>query len=414
VLYQNGPAPGFGTDTLIRLEQPPTLATGGRLYIQGRPFPTSANVVWTGDHTSQTACLQTGLQAPGLPIPTTISSFDDESLRMNDAARVTLRVTLALGGGVTQANRVVLYEGPHDQLGVIARTGEPVPGYPAATLTGIDADTIRTNDAGAVVWGGTVTGGGTDEVLIARGSGTDALLVKDGDPIPGLPGLTLDQVSRHTVEMNALGRVAFTAAIAGAPADADSGLFIADPSGFQLALREGDPLPGGGTLADVRGVNFDFNARDQLVLYTAAVTGQTSSGVLLATTPSGQLVELARSATGFASDDGFAGTVSATHPWSVPFEAGSAQSGQRSVFNDEGQLIASLAFTGSTGSGVFLFDIEDPCAPDVNNDGVLDNGDIGAFVALFLAGDPAADFTGDGILDNGDIGAFVAAFLAGC
>jgi|GEM_PF-2441850 len=54
------------------------------------------------------------------------------------------------------------------------------------------------------------------------------------------------------------------------------------------------------------------------------------------------------------------------------------------------------------------------CDPDVNGDGVLDNGDISAFVVLFLAGDLAADFTGDGILDNGDIGAFVTAFLAGC
>jgi len=54
------------------------------------------------------------------------------------------------------------------------------------------------------------------------------------------------------------------------------------------------------------------------------------------------------------------------------------------------------------------------CPPDMNNDGVLDNGDIGAFVAAFLASDLAADFNNDGILDNGDISAFVAAFLAGC
>ncbi|MFG0305111.1 MAG: GC-type dockerin domain-anchored protein [Phycisphaerales bacterium JB040] len=54
------------------------------------------------------------------------------------------------------------------------------------------------------------------------------------------------------------------------------------------------------------------------------------------------------------------------------------------------------------------------CDPDVNGDGVLDNGDISAYVTLFLAADPVADFTGDGILDNGDIGAFVTAFLAGC
>jgi len=56
----------------------------------------------------------------------------------------------------------------------------------------------------------------------------------------------------------------------------------------------------------------------------------------------------------------------------------------------------------------------DDCPVDVNGDGILDNGDIGAFVTAFLAGDLATDFTGDGILDNGDIGAFVVAFLAGC
>jgi|GEM_PF-2613183 len=55
-----------------------------------------------------------------------------------------------------------------------------------------------------------------------------------------------------------------------------------------------------------------------------------------------------------------------------------------------------------------------PCPADVNDDGIVDNGDIGAFIGLFLAQDPAADFTGDGIVDNGDISAFVGAFLAGC
>ncbi|MFG0305433.1 MAG: GC-type dockerin domain-anchored protein [Phycisphaerales bacterium JB040] len=57
---------------------------------------------------------------------------------------------------------------------------------------------------------------------------------------------------------------------------------------------------------------------------------------------------------------------------------------------------------------------EPDCQPDVNGDGILDNGDLGDFITLFLSGDLAADFTGDGILDNGDIGAFIVAFLAGC
>ncbi|MFT5422850.1 MAG: glucose/arabinose dehydrogenase [Phycisphaerales bacterium] len=55
-----------------------------------------------------------------------------------------------------------------------------------------------------------------------------------------------------------------------------------------------------------------------------------------------------------------------------------------------------------------------PCPADLNGDGILDNGDIGEFINLFLAGDLAADMNGDGILDNGDIGAFVNLFLAGC
>ncbi|MFG0306708.1 MAG: GC-type dockerin domain-anchored protein [Phycisphaerales bacterium JB040] len=54
------------------------------------------------------------------------------------------------------------------------------------------------------------------------------------------------------------------------------------------------------------------------------------------------------------------------------------------------------------------------CAADFNADGVLDTGDIGAFIDAFLATDPVADFNSDAVLDLGDISAFVSAFLAGC
>jgi len=50
---------------------------------------------------------------------------------------------------------------------------------------------------------------------------------------------------------------------------------------------------------------------------------------------------------------------------------------------------------------------------DLNRDGVLDNGDIGAFVAAFLVGHPDADVLADGVVDNGDIAAFVGLFVGG-
>ena len=101
-------------------------------------------------------------------------------------------------------------------------------------------------------------------------------------------------------------------------------------------------------------------------------------------------------------------------------------SGARDDFTDS-EVLRRRFLLRNTGSG---FDAGDPyiadlgafemdgfffvCTADMNDDGFLDNGDIAAYLALFLFGDPAADFNGDTFLDNGDINAFIQAFLAGC
>ncbi|MFT5424337.1 MAG: hypothetical protein ACI89L_002132 [Phycisphaerales bacterium] len=54
------------------------------------------------------------------------------------------------------------------------------------------------------------------------------------------------------------------------------------------------------------------------------------------------------------------------------------------------------------------------CPADLNGDGIVDLGDISAFIALFLTQSPAADFNNDTIIDLGDIQAFVTLFLEGC
>ncbi|MFG0305960.1 MAG: GC-type dockerin domain-anchored protein [Phycisphaerales bacterium JB040] len=54
----------------------------------------------------------------------------------------------------------------------------------------------------------------------------------------------------------------------------------------------------------------------------------------------------------------------------------------------------------------------EPCA-DMNLDGVVDSGDIAAFLDRFLASEPSADVNQDGVVDLGDITAFVGLFLSG-
>jgi len=70
---------------------------------------------------------------------------------------------------------------------------------------------------------------------------------------------------------------------------------------------------------------------------------------------------------------------------------------------------------GSFGvTGGFWAGINEPCVADFTGDGVASFPDVGAFLALFSVGDPAADITGDGAVSFPDVGAFLAAFAAGC
>ncbi|MFT5424345.1 MAG: hypothetical protein ACI89L_002140 [Phycisphaerales bacterium] len=85
------------------------------------------------------------------------------------------------------------------------------------------------------------------------------------------------------------------------------------------------------------------------------------------------------------------------------------------IFSVAGDSVQLLLLTHVNRQSVDHFTLTlATCPPDLNGDGVVDNGDIGAFVAAFLAGNLAAEFNDDGILDNGDISTFITAFLAGC
>lgn len=412
VLYELGPAPGFPDEQFNFFQPAAPVIGGGVTLIHGQARSVSnVQALWVGAGVGGVIpILQAGLQAPGLPIGVNIQSFGNNTLVMNAQGRVAFHATLALGGSVNSGNRVLFYEGPVDELGVLARAGDPVPGLPGAVYTTLRNASLRMNAAGAVCFQSTVTGGGTGEVIISKGAGQAFVLAKNGDPVPGLPGVTLTQVSSGRIDINGLGRVAFSARLAGAPSNADSAIFIGDPGGIEMILREGDPLPGGFVTPDLGGAIWFFNDRDQFVFILTITDRQT----LFAMRPNGDMVHLARANTLFSTGDGFTGVAGAIVPWRYDTEARAVGSGRSTIFSNTGELILSMFFTGSTGSGVFLFDIDDPCPADINCDGLLDLGDINAFVEGFTNQTPAGDLNGDGLWDLGDIGIFMASFTGGC
>jgi hypothetical protein len=78
--------------------------------------------------------------------------------------------------------------------------------------------------------------------------------------------------------------------------------------------------------------------------------------------------------------------------------------------------IVAVEHSGNTNVVDATITIGDPvvCPADINGDGLVDFGDVGAFVTAFSAQDPAADLNDDGVIDFGDVGTFVTAFSAGC
>lgn len=410
-VYETGPAPGFAGNTLFRYEPRLAMRAGGNLAVMGRVMPDAEDVVWFGPPGSLIASLQSGLLAPGILTGATISSFSDGSLRMDATGDIAFAVVLE-GSGVNNDNRWLIYEGPPDNLGILARAGDPVPGVPGAVYDFFEDGSIRMSGTGARCFLARTVGGGTDAVLVSCGSGGCFTLAKNGDPVPGIPGATITGLINGRVDLNSAGSVAFSARMSGVPGDADTAVFVGGPGGFQVVLREGDPLPNGEPVSDLSGSLWHFNDRGQFVFELV----ENDRRAFYATRPNGELVKLARGGEGFAADDGFIGGLASINPWFYDFRARNGGSGGSSVFNASGEFLLSMNFSGSTGSALVLFDIDDPCPADLAEPfDVLNLFDIAAYITLFVAQDPAADLAAPfGAFNFFDVTAYLGLFNAGC
>jgi hypothetical protein len=183
-----------------------------------------------------------------------------------------------------------------------------------------------------------------------------------GDSAPGTSGLTFRDFNH--INLNALGQLAFDAALDSGDQANDRGIWLGTPDNLGLLIREGDPAPGASGEAFANLVmGPSLNVLGEVAFY-ARLNESNSKGVWAGT--AGDLSLIAREGEALWVRAGDYRTISSI----TPFEgAPSAHVGSRH-FNEAGQLIFQVHFTDGT-YGIFL---ASPVSTATNQPPVADAG----------------------------------------
>jgi hypothetical protein len=169
----------------------------------------------------------------------------------------TLSQTLGTNPATAADDKVLMLYTPGFGNQIILREGDAAPGtgggtfsLPANTWT-VNNGAMAFNSSGQTISRLDVTGGTTSSgVFIISASGVTPVAML-GDVAPGTGGLTFNVFNNVSCQINNAGQVAFQCTLAGAGVTAanDGAIFVGAPGSLQLAVREGDVVPGsGGTL----------------------------------------------------------------------------------------------------------------------------------------------------------------------
>jgi hypothetical protein len=205
-----------------------------------------------------------GQPAPGTGAGVTFfNSFEQQFItlpRITPDGRVTFFATLS-GAQQGVDDQGIWTQGPGGPLRLVARRGQTAPGTPEGTtfigfplfpptlpvLTGVQVSAFLAGLAGPGVTPGQTSGASG---IFFDSGGTLRLLVRHGDPAPGLTGLSFDR-SDHASPLrvplvSTLDHTLVGSFLAGPGVDAtnDESLWTNRSGSLQLLLREGDPAPG--------------------------------------------------------------------------------------------------------------------------------------------------------------------------
>ena len=178
-----------------------------------------------------------------------------------------------------------IYRGDRfDNLVEIVREGDVTP-TGNGTYDAFDAllfPHLDVNDQGEVAFVAVLegtSGGITDNRALFLGNGQNtAELVRKGAPMPDGNGSFFDIAQLAHIVLNNRGEVFFGSRVTGAIGGADEGLFLASRNGVRQVARLGAPAPGGGTFSSFSDI-LALNNNGLAVFHAFVDVGEPSSEV---------------------------------------------------------------------------------------------------------------------------------------
>ncbi len=246
VAREGNAAPGTAAAVFFGVLGDPTLNDAGQTAfhagLAGAGVDgTNATGIWSEGSGALSLVVRAGSAAPGTPAGVNFDSFDPPVL--NSAGRVAFLARLS-GSGVDGTNEHGVWSEGSEGLSLVARKGSAAPGTPAG-VNFSSFEHLVLDSAGRVAFHAYLSGAGlgitNDTGIWSGGSGTLALVAREGSAAPGTAAGTNFGPFLASPALNGAGQTAFIASLAGAATG--RGIWSEDSDGaLQLIVRTGDEI----------------------------------------------------------------------------------------------------------------------------------------------------------------------------
>ncbi|MBK7875078.1 MAG: hypothetical protein IPJ77_04890 [Planctomycetes bacterium] len=280
--------------------QPTGINSAGRILFQsstlGGDTATSNNAGWwTGAPGALELVQRKGDTVLGGAVVSALGFIS----QMNESGQVlhdeSLSTTLGTTPATTANDKTLFVYTPGVGNALVLREGDSAPGTASALFANSSSSwSVSTaantfNASGNTLlnlelFSGDVLSGVNDRGLYYGGTSGLTLILRKGDNVPSLPGVTYGNVNTSSMCLVNSGRIAFQCALAGGGiTTANDGVIMTgdanNPSSLQIIVREGDPAPGtvGATISGFLAQSMQLSPRGQIVFLCDFAGGDTGA-----------------------------------------------------------------------------------------------------------------------------------------